>query len=173
MKKAENTATLHWLYEVAGKGKLNIILLLLIQMLLGGIGVYYAVVLRNLVDAAVGKNRQAFFFTVAVFVAVVLVQIVIRALERFLEEYTRATIENQCKSRLLANLLYGDYARISATHSGEWMNRLTSDTVVVADGLTQIVPSVAGMLVRLIGALVMILVLELRFGYILIPGGLL
>lgn len=53
------------------------------------------------------------------------------------------------------------------------MNRLTSDTVVVADGLAQIIPGVAGMLVKMVGALVMILILEPGFGYILIPGGIL
>lgn len=53
------------------------------------------------------------------------------------------------------------------------MNRLTSDTVVVADGLTQIVPGVAGMAVKMIGALAAILCLEPRFVYILVPGGIL
>lgn len=46
----------------------------------------------------------------------------------------------------------GDYASVAAVHSGEWMNRLTSDTTVVAGGVTQIVPGLIGMLVRLLGA---------------------
>lgn len=163
--------TIRWLRAVAGKRKRNIVLLLLTQTVLGVTGVCYAVILRNLVDAAVGRDRRAFFFAVAVFAGVAALQIAIRAAERFLEEYTRAELENQCRNRLFSDLLYADFARVSATHSGEWMNRLTSDAVVVADGMTQILPGVAGMLVRLAGALVMILALEPRFGYILVPGG--
>ena len=51
------------------------------------------------------------------------------------------------------------------------MNRLTSDTTVVAGGVTQIVPGLIGMLVRLLGAVTAILWLEPRFLYILLPGG--
>ncbi len=52
------------------------------------------------------------------------------------------------------------------THSGEWMNHLTSDTVVVSEGLATIVPGVAGMVTKMAGALVVILIMEPRFAYI-------
>ena len=58
-------------------------------------------------------------------------------------------------------------------HPGEWMNRLTSDTVTVAEGLTQILPGVTGLMVRILGAGGMLLSLYPAFGWILIPGGLL
>ena len=64
---------------------------------------------------------------------------------RFLEEYAKATYENAFKSRLFAGLLTHNYGAVTATHSGEWMNHLTSDTVVVSEGLATIVPGVAGM----------------------------
>ncbi len=50
------------------------------------------------------------------------------------------------------------------------MNRLTSDTVVVSEGLATIVPGVAGMITKMAGALVVILIMEPRFAYILVPG---
>ena len=90
---------------------------------------------------------------------------------RFLSEYTSATVENRFKHRLFSALLTGDYASVAAVHSGEWMNRLTSDTTVVAGGVTQIVPGLIGMLVRLLGAVAAILWLEPHFLYILLPGG--
>jgi len=43
----------------------------------------------------------------------------------------------------------------------------------VADGVTMILPGAAGMLVKLIGAFTAVIVLEPRFLYILIPGGIL
>ena len=53
------------------------------------------------------------------------------------------------------------------------MNRLTSDTVVVSTGLTEIVPGILGMMAKLIGALIMIIFLEPRFIYVLVMGGVL
>ncbi|MDD3338927.1 MAG: ABC transporter ATP-binding protein [Lachnospiraceae bacterium] len=173
MKQKADIPTLRWISDVAGRKKLYIVILLLVQVVLGISSVFYAFILRGLIDAAVAGNREKFFLTIAAFAGLVLFQILLRAVNRFLEEYSRATVENCFKSRLLSFLLREDYGKITAIHSGEWMNRLTSDTVVVADGLAQIIPGVAGMLVKMCGALVMILVLEPRFGYILIPGGVL
>lgn len=173
MKDINNGSTLRWISHVAVGKKLYIGILLLVQMVLGIISVFYAVILRNVIDEAVVKNRQGFFCCIAAFAGLVLFQILLRAINRFLEEYSRATMENRLKKRLFSFLLISDYASVSAVHSGEWMNRLTSDTVVVADGLAQIIPGAAGMLVKIIGALVMILILEPGFGYILIPGGIL
>lgn len=173
MKDINNGSTLRWISHVAVGKKLYIGILLLVQMVLGIISVFYAVILRNVIDEAVVKNRQGFFCCIAAFAGLVLFQILLRAINRFLEEYSRATMENRLKKRLFSFLLISDYASVSAVHSGEWMNRLTSDTVVVADGLAQIIPGAAGMLVKIIGALVMILILEPGFRYILIPGGIL
>lgn len=69
-------------------------------------------------------------------------------------------------------ILNRDYASVTAVHSGEWMNRLTSDTVVVADSVSQILPGASGMLIRLVGALVLLLMLYPKFVYVFIPGGL-
>lgn len=165
--------TLRWLSRVAGAARYDIGALLVIQILLGAGSVCYAMLLRRLVNAAVGQNRQDFYGSIALFAALVLGQIMLRALARYSGEVTCAKVENRFKSRLYATLLTGDYAAVTAVHSGEWMNRLTSDTVVVANGMTQILPGLAGMTVKLVGAIGAILWMEPRFLYILISGGLL
>ena len=53
------------------------------------------------------------------------------------------------------------------------MNRLTSDTVVCADGMTDILPGFFGMMIRLVGSLVLILYLQPGLAVIMIPGGIL
>ena len=173
MNNISKGSTLRWISGVAARRKFYIVILLIVQIMLGISSVFYAVILRDVIDEAVAKNRQGFFYYIAAFAGLVLFQILLRAINRFLEEYSRATMENSFKERLFSFLLSRDYASVSAVHSGEWMNRLTSDTVVVADGMSQIIPGVVGMLVKMVGALVMILILEPGFGYILIPGGIL
>lgn len=164
-------STLKWLYGVTGKQKRGIMLLLLVQVLLGLMSVFYALFLKNIIDAAVEKNRWGFLSGMAMLVSLVVLQIVLRAVVRWLEELSRSSIENILKKRLFSTLLQKDYTSVTAVHSGEWLNRLTSDTVVCASGVTEILPGMAGMLVKMIGALVMILALEPRFAYVFIPGG--
>lgn len=167
----ENKSALAFLTEVSGRKKLYILWLLIVQAVLGLSSVLYAVLLRNVIDAACAGDKSVFLKFVAFFAGLVAFQIALRAVIRFLEEFSRSIYENLFKERLFTALLTRDYRSVTATHSGEWMNRLTSDTVVVAEGLATIVPGIAGMLVRMLGALGMILYLEPKFAYILIPGG--
>lgn len=169
----ENISVIRWMSGIIGWKKIYIILLLVLQASLGIAGVVYAVLLKNAVDQAVAGHGREFVKAIALFAVLVAVQIMIRAVSRFLEEYSRASMENRFKKRLFGYLLRGDYGYVSTVHSGEWMNRLTSDTIIVADGLTQILPGTVGMLVKLLGALLMLLILEPVFAVILIPGGVL
>lgn len=171
MKK--NKSALHFISEVAGYGKLYIVFLLLVQAVLGISSVFYALLLRGLIDGAVAHDRSKMVSYCILFASLVVGQIALRAVLRFLEEFSKATYENAFKKRLFSGLLTHNYGEVTATHSGEWMNRLTSDTVVVAEGLATIVPGVVGMVTKMAGALVVILIMEPRFAYILVPGGIL
>lgn len=172
-KKKSNSRTLRWVGGICGRTKLNIGLLVLVQIFLGVSGVILALVLRSLVNCAVAGDQAGFLRAAVLLGIFILLQIAVSAAERFLEEHSKATIENRLKHELLRNILFGNYSAVSAVHSGEWMNRMTSDTVVVADGAVTIVPGITGMIIKLASALAAILVLEPGFALILIPGGLL
>lgn len=163
--------TLRWLSGVMGKHKINVLLLSLIQALLGGSGVIYALLLRDGIDSAAEKDRSGFILALVSVIVLVAVQITLRAVVRWLEEHSRSAMENILKSRLFETLLKKDYASVTDIHSGEWMNRLTSDTKVAADGMVDILPGVVGMAVKMAGAFVMLLVIEKRFLFIILPGG--
>ena len=167
------TSTTKWLLSVPGRKNLYIVLLTLAQGLYGASGVLYALLLRNIVDAATGHNSTLFWRGIILIVLLASAQIILRAIIRWLTELSKSTFENIFKHRLTETLLEKVYLRVSAIHSGEWMNRLTNDTVVVANGYVEIVPGLAEMVVKLISACIMIIVLEPRFAAILIPGGLL
>lgn len=47
----------HFINEVAGKSRLYIIFLLLVQMVLGISSVFYALLLRGLIDGAVAHDK--------------------------------------------------------------------------------------------------------------------
>ena len=165
--------TLHWLWHVTGAKKGYILALTMIQGGAGVIGVVYALLLRAIVDSAVSKDTEGFRHSVVLIIALVLIQIGISALIRWLHELAVSDIENTLKQRLMDNILRKDYASVSATHTAEWLNRLTSDTTVVASGTVEILPGLVGTIVRLVSALVMIIALDPWFAYILVPGGIL
>lgn len=164
--------TLKWLSQSAGRKKLRIILLSVIQAALGGSGVLYALLLRNTVDGAADKDKKAFLISIISVAILVVIQILLRASVRRLEELSRSDLENTFKARLFGVLLRKNYSSVTEKHSGEWLTRLTSDTQNVANGMTEILPGILGMAVKMLGALIILMVIEHRLMYILIPCGL-
>ncbi len=164
-------STLKWLFTVPQRKKAYILILVLVQMLHGASGVLYALLLRNIVDSAVEHHKESFIFNIGLIIALVIAQIALRAVIRFLNELSKSSFENIFKERLIRYLLIRNFAAVEAVHSGEWLNRLTNDTVVVANGYTEILPGIAGMSVKIISAVIMIIVLPPWFMWIILPGG--
>jgi len=169
----QKTTALRWLLSVTKPDLGGVAVLTVTETLLGASGVASAWLLRGLIDAAVSKSADGFRRYALLLVLLVVCQIALRALQRFLAEYTKAGVENRLKSRLFGTLLRKDYAAVTAIHSGEWMNRLTSDTVVAAEGVATILPGAVGMLVRLIGAAALLVYMIPKSAWIIFPGGIL
>ena len=166
-----NKRTLKWLWKVSGRNKQYIGVLMFAQGIIAVTSVFEALLLRNIVDSAVAHEGDLFRYNLILIILLVLAQVGIQAVIRWLNELSRAAFENTFKDRLMRQLLHRDYAAVSAIHSGEWLNRLTSDTVVVTGGCVEILPGLTGMFVRLISALIMMVALDIRFASFIIPAG--
>lgn len=160
-----------WLWKVTRKNKYYVAILMLLQMLDGASGVIYALLLRNIVDSAVKGSHSLFFEYCMWTVLLVIGQVLLRAINRFLMEWSKSSLENSFKMRLLDNVLNKDYASVSAIHSGEWNNRMTNDCAIVANNFTEILPGLSGMVVKMISAAIMLIILQPKFAIILIPIG--
>lgn len=160
-----------WLYKVPGSRKLFIAALAVIQAVNGASGVIYALLLRSIVDSAAAHDSTGFRKYVVLTVLLVLAQLAMRAVIRWLTELSKSTFENLFKSRLAENILHKDFASVNAVHSGEWLNRLTNDTVVVADSYVDILPGLVETVVKMISAVIMMIALDWRFACILVPCG--
>ena len=166
-------STLTWLRKVTKKYRSFVVLLAIFEIIVSGLGVCYALVMKQMVDRAVAKDSHGFVMGMIGFGLLVLSQLAIRIITRQISEYTRSSMENTLKQEMFYSLLTKDYGSVSLKHSEEWMNRLTSDTVVCADGMTDILPGFLGMLIRLVGSMVLILYLQPGLAVIMIPGGIL
>lgn len=164
---------IRWLLHLLPRKVLVAIAVVIVaELLLGASGVFTALFLRSIVDNAVAQNRDAFFIAAAKFAILVLLQITGSALCRFLREYSRATCENKLKEQEYKWLMEKDYEEVTATHTGEWINRLTSDTVVVADGMTDILPGLAFMVAKLLSAsITLVLLLPEILIIVVVTGG--
>ena len=171
-KKQSDRQVIRWILQVTAREALGAALVVIVvELLLGVSGVWNALFLRGIVDTAVAGDRQGFPIAAARLAVLVLLQIAGRAVCRYLKELCRSTCENGLKAREYKWLMEKDYGAVTATHTGEWMNRLTSDTVVVADGVAEILPGIAFTGARLIGASVTLILLIPQVLALVLAGG--
>ena len=166
-----NKNSFKWLWNVTGKKKWNVFLLIFTQSFGSFLGVYYALLFRNIVDNAAAKNHEKFWRYAVITGIVVTTQIIFSAISRHLQEYTKSSLENLFKHRLLSSILSKDFGAVSAVHSGEWLNRLTNDSMVVANSFTEIFPTVSSMFIRLVSAGIMLLIMDVRFALLILLAG--
>lgn len=171
LKKIVKNPAMSWIFGVSGKLKLGVLLLVLLNSAISISAVAFALVLREAIDGAVSGNKMVFLKFVIILGLIMLGQIAARGVIRFLDEYVRSGMENVIKTRLYETILSRKYSAITAFHTGELLNRITNDAVVVADGFVQIIPGIIAMLVKLAGAAEVLFVLDYRFSIIFFAGG--
>lgn len=160
-----------WIFSVSGKLKFGMFFLVLLNSAISISAILFALALREAIDGAVAGEKMYFLKWAVILGLIMLAQIAARAVIRFLEEYVRSGMENVIKMRLYQTILSRKYSSITAFHTGEMLNRITNDAVVVADGFVQIIPGIIAMLVKLIGAAAVLFVLDYRFSIIFFAGG--
>ena len=171
LNKIVKNPAMSWIFGVSGKLKLGVVLLVLLNSAISISAVAFALVLREAIDGAVSGNKMVFLKFVIILGLIMVGQIAARGVIRFLDEYVRSGMENVIKTRLYETILSRKYSVITAFHTGELLNRITNDAVVVADGFVQIIPGIIAMLVKLAGAAAVLFVLDYRFSVIFFAGG--
>ncbi len=137
--KKQNKNALRWIVNSSRPQLFNIIFLAAVYGLNAFIGVYNTVFAKNLVDAATqrGDLNQVIYYAL-MYLGVTVVQIVTLVLARIFSFKVSAKLEMSMKSRLFSDMMDKGYSEITAYHSGELMNRLTSDVSVISSAVTSI-----------------------------------
>lgn len=160
-----------WISKAIENRKWMVLVLSLIQSLMALDGVVFALLMRAAIDSAVAGKAFGFQRAALGLVILIMIQIGLRALNNFLAEDTKASVENCLRRKSFRGILQKDYRRITGYHTGELMNRLTSDTLVVANGVVTLLPSLISMIIRILGVLVVMYTIESWFTLIFFIGG--
>lgn len=171
MKTKKDSYTLKWIWKVSGRGLWWPALLMVIRILQGYTCVEYAYALGRVVDNASAGISDAFYRELFLFIALVVLTLVLQAAGRYASEKSKAVLDKAFRLHVFSQLLRREYAQVSRTHTGEWMNRITSDTKVVSTAVSNIVPELVGALVRMLGALLSLLQLVPQIALIIFPCG--
>lgn len=135
-------------------------LLTLSSVVNAALSVIFALTSKNVVNSAVSGDSRAFWNACLVQMAIVLGLLLTLTLDRYLRERLVTELDRDWKRDLLHDLLHGDYAGVSAYHSGELLNRMNGDVQTVDNSLISLLPNVASMVTRLCSAFGILVAME-------------
>ena len=99
-----NGKTLRWIWNVSGKAKRNVCLLVAVKVLHSLTGVLYALMLQQVVDSATRQSDRPLGVSLAYFGGLIVLTIGLQALVRYLSEKSKAQMEKTFRQRLFAQL---------------------------------------------------------------------
>ncbi len=161
-----------WLVNTSKKQRANMVVLILANAIFSVLSVVFAFAIKGIIDGAVDGNKKRLITYSILILSIIVLQFIFRILINRLTEYIRGKLEITYKSHLFSEIINKKYDKVNVLHSGELMNRLTSDVSVVSEGVTNILPLVVSAATRLISAVVALVILDWVFAVAFTIAGL-
>lgn len=131
----------------------------------------FAYLVRYLINSATGGEPKKLWIFAAVLLGVLLLRIFLQTITGFFSEKLRARIVAELRVRCFSKILRSDYGKVQGYHSGELLNRLTTDIQEIAVDTVGLLPSVVGMIVQCLGAIAALLTIDPLFTAIYVVCG--
>lgn len=122
-------------------------------------------------SAASGETKEMWLFS-GICASIAIFRTLLQIVRSYYSERCKAKITVGLRTRLFQKLLCADYSEAEKYHSGDLLNRFTSDVAEVANMSVSILPAFAGMFAQCIGAIAALLMLDPLFTAIFAAGGL-
>lgn len=162
----KDKTTLKWIYNQSKNQFFSIFLLIIGNAAFAVTGVVFALASRGVVDSATSGNLSQLIRHSLILLAIMLCQLMLRVACNYISVRVQARLEIQYKNHILKKIFGRDYMHISAYHSGEVLNRITSDVNVVRDAVTNILPNVVGLITRLALAFTILCFMDKTFAIV-------
>ena len=172
IKKNGNRDPVKWLWYYNRKYAWAVGLLSLVSAGISGSFLLLAMVSKQVLDIATGAAAgQAAWYCGALFV-VIAVQAGLNILRANLQVRVMTKLEMNLRIRMFSLLLHKRYSEVKLIHSGEILNRFTSDIDVIVSGIIGLFPQLFSMLTQLIGGLAVLFTVDRAFSMVILAVGL-
>ena len=178
LQKKLNKTALRWIIKKSKPQLLSILFLVVLYVALALVGVYSAICSKYVVNAATGHDPQyvnnrmdGVLFYGIIFASIIVIEIIVSVLQRIFVFRISAKLEISYKTDLFQQIIQKEFADVTQFHSGELLNRLTSDISTITNAIVSIIPSLTFMIVKLVGVFVVLIQISVPFTMVFVVGG--
>lgn len=167
----QDMTAVKWMYRVSKKHMTGVIAYGVLSVVLAFAGVLSALGTKNIVNGATYRDLTLLTEGAIILGVILGVQFIFKIVSRNIFERSKAKIELGLRAHIFKTVLKKDYNAVSAFHSGEILNRITSDVGVVTDGIMSLLPRLITLIVRLVVAVVIMASFDPLFTAVFVVGG--
>ena len=151
-----------------GKNKSTLFLLTFLSALNSAITTFSSLITLGLVNSAVYQSGSGIIDFVLYYGVFIVATLVIQILEVYLSGKLNIKLDIAYRQKILNDVIKKDYRKVQSFHSGDILNRATTDVSVVTSGASNILPSFTGIVVKIVTALVVIFMLDWQLAIVLV-----
>ena len=169
--KENNKKTLKWIFARIRRYFPLIILTSAVAAAGALTSVGIALVTKRVFDVATGEITGSLFWAGIMLFAIIAAQVILSALQSFISAYANGKLIVSIRNYLFTTVCKKKYARLSEYHSGDLLNRFTSDTEVLVTSSVSIIPSVVSMATKIIAGIGTMLIMNPSLALIILIFG--
>lgn len=173
MKTIDKKSVNNWIYKNLKKFLPGILLMCLISSITSISFIFMAFLSKNVLEIAQNERSGNFSQYAIIFAIIVLLQVVLSSINSILKTYISGKLTISIRENLFSVMLHKKYSDVSKYHSGDILNRFTSDTDIIVANSVSILPDVFSMLTKIIGGAIALIKLEPLIAVIIILFGVL
>ncbi|MBE6808404.1 MAG: ABC transporter ATP-binding protein [Ruminococcaceae bacterium] len=170
-KRDNNKSSLLWIYRTCKRHIPAVVTISFVSAAISVLAVALAMISKNVLEIATNDREGSLLHYGILLVSVIVIQIVLHIADTLIKCYTDIKINISIRNKLFTAISRRKYSEISEYHSGDLLNRLTSDVDVVTGAVVNILPNIASMGAKIIGGMAALIVLDKRIALLVLVFG--
>lgn len=161
-----------WIGQIARPLIGKIVLISIISGLTAISTVLFALLSKQVIDRAISAEEGSFWVPGLLLVGLLALRIAASVFYTALHDWICGKMEIRIKDRVFNTLFRKRWRDVNGYHSGELLNRMTSDSAVVVTGVVNTIPQIVSMVTSLIACLGVLISIDLKFTLAIVSIGL-
>lgn len=141
-----------WIYNQSKIIIPMLIVIVLIGSALSLVGVYDALVSKNLIDSAISGNTPSVVKWLIIMASIMLLNLISSPITALIRTYTSTKMSQTLQKKIYAHITYSNWQESSKHHSMSLLSRLTSDVNTITSTVLQTIPAIFSLSITLIAS---------------------
>lgn len=167
----KQNSTTKWLFKQTRPFIPSIILICILNIIAALSYVFLAKLSQQIIDTASDNTTHTFIIGSVLLFALILLHILIETVVSIISTAVTTKMNVKLKNYMFTSLMKKKYANVAHYHSGDLLNRFSSDVEIVVNGSICLIPSIVSMLTKIIAGIAALCIQNYYFAFaVLIIG---